>query len=57
MVIGEGEEADREVLELLRTAKREGWSKSAFLRRAAQQVEMPNWHVFQRWSVGPPDSR
>ena len=36
MVIGEGEDVDREVLELLRRAKREGWSKSAFLSAAAK---------------------
>ena len=36
MVIGEGEALDNEVLELLRTAKREGWSKPDFLRAAAQ---------------------
>ena len=35
MVIGEGEDADREVLELLRRAKREGWPKARFLREAA----------------------
>ena len=34
-VIGEGEEMDNELLELLRTAKRGGWSKKDFLRRAA----------------------
>ena len=34
-LIGEGEEMDNELLELLRTAKREGWSKGEFLRRAA----------------------
>ena len=36
MLLGEGEELDNEVLELLRTAKREGWTKAAFLRAAAQ---------------------
>lgn len=35
-VIGEGEEMDSELLELLRTAKLEGWSKPDFLRRAAE---------------------
>ena len=35
-VIGEGEEMNNELLALLRTAKREGWSKSVFLRKAAQ---------------------
>ena len=35
MVVGEGEDADREVLELLRLAKREGWTKSRFLSAAA----------------------
>ena len=36
MLLGEGEELDNEVLELLRRAKREGWTKAAFLRAAAQ---------------------
>ena len=35
-VIGEGEDMDREVLELFRQAKKEGWSKKEFLRRAAR---------------------
>ncbi|MDO4749918.1 MAG: TIGR03960 family B12-binding radical SAM protein [Eubacteriales bacterium] len=35
-VVGEGEEADREVLELLREARDAGWSKSEFLHAAAQ---------------------
>ena len=35
VVVGEGEDADREVLELLRRAKREGWSKAEFLRAAS----------------------
>jgi radical SAM family uncharacterized protein len=35
-VIGEGEEMDIEVLELLRRAKQEGWDKPRFLREAAQ---------------------
>ncbi|MBQ9687378.1 MAG: TIGR03960 family B12-binding radical SAM protein [Oscillospiraceae bacterium] len=34
-VIGEGEEMDNELLALLRQAKREGWSKRDFLKRAA----------------------
>ena len=34
--LGEGEEVDAEVVELYRTAKREGWTKPEFLRRAAQ---------------------
>ena len=33
--LGEGEEVDLELIELYRTAKREGWSKSAFLEKAA----------------------
>ena len=33
--IGEGEEMDNELLELLRIAKREGWSKKRFLSEAA----------------------
>ena len=36
MVVGEGEDVDREVLELLRRAKREGWAKSEFLREASR---------------------
>ncbi len=35
MVLGEGEEADCAVLELLRRAKRENWTKAAFLREAS----------------------
>ena len=35
MVLGEGEEADCAVLELLRQAKRGGWEKSRFLAEAA----------------------
>ena len=35
-VIGEGEEVNNEILTLLRQAKRENWSKQAFLRRAAR---------------------
>ncbi len=35
-VVGEGEEADNEVLALLRKAKLENWTKQEFLRRAAQ---------------------
>ncbi len=34
-ILGEGEEVDNEVLELLRTAKREDWDKRRFLRAAA----------------------
>ncbi|MCD8087932.1 MAG: TIGR03960 family B12-binding radical SAM protein [Oscillospiraceae bacterium] len=33
--LGEGEDMDREVIELYRTAKREGWSKERFLHQAA----------------------
>ncbi len=36
MVVGEGEDVDREVLELLRTAKREGWTKRELLRQASR---------------------
>ncbi|MBQ2896034.1 MAG: TIGR03960 family B12-binding radical SAM protein [Oscillospiraceae bacterium] len=36
MVVGEGEDADREVLELLQKAKRESWDKMTYLRAAAQ---------------------
>lgn len=35
-VIGEGEEVNIELLELLRVAKREGWSKVEFLSKAAK---------------------
>ncbi len=35
-LIGEGEEQVPELIELHRTARREGWSKAEFLRRAAQ---------------------
>lgn len=35
-VIGEGEEVNNELLTLLLRAKREGWSKRAFLEKAAQ---------------------
>lgn len=35
-VVGEGEEADNEVLALLRQAKLESWTKQEFLRRAGQ---------------------
>ena len=34
-ILGEGEEVDSEVLELLRSAKREDWDKRRFLRAAA----------------------
>ncbi len=36
MLVGEGEEMDNEVLELLLRAKREGWTKQAFLLEAAK---------------------
>ena len=35
MVVGEGEDADREVAALLMRAKEEGWTKARFLRAAA----------------------
>lgn len=35
-LVGEGEELDNEVLDLLRIAKRENWTKHKFLTRAAQ---------------------
>lgn len=35
-LLGEGEEMNNELLALLRTAKAEGWTKRAFLERAAQ---------------------
>ena len=34
--LGEGEDMDRELVELYRKAKKEGWDKESFLRRAAQ---------------------
>lgn len=34
--VGEGEESTPEILELYRRAKREGWSRSEFLRAVAQ---------------------
>ena len=47
MIVGEGEEVDPEVLELLRRAKKEGWTKAEFLRRAAgiQGVYVPSLYV------------
>ena len=36
MIVGEGESVDAEVLALLRTAKKEGWTKREFLVMAAQ---------------------
>ena len=36
MVVGEGEEMDAEVLRLLNEAKKAGWSKTEFLKKAAQ---------------------
>ena len=36
MILGEGEEVDNEVLELLRTAKKGGWSKRQYLCEAAK---------------------
>ena len=46
-VIGEGEEMDIELLELLRRAKREGWDKPRFLRAAARigGVYVPSLYV------------
>lgn len=35
-LLGEGEEMNNELLALLRTAKAEGWTKTAFLEKAAQ---------------------
>lgn len=35
-VLGEGEEVNLEMIDLYRQAKREGWSKAEYLRRAAQ---------------------
>ena len=47
MVVGEGEDVDREVLELLRRAKREGRAKSEFLREASRigGVYIPSLYV------------
>jgi len=36
MIVGEGEEVDAQVLELLRRAKKEGWSKREYLSAAAR---------------------
>jgi radical SAM family uncharacterized protein len=36
MIVGEGESVDAEVLALLRTAKKEGWTKREFLEKAAK---------------------
>ena len=36
MILGEGEEVDNEVLELLRTAKKGGWTKQQYLAEAAK---------------------
>jgi len=51
-VVGEGEDADREVLELLRRAKDENWDKPSFLRAAAQiegvyvpSLYAPEWNA------------
>lgn len=35
-ILGEGEEVNLELIDLYQTAKREGWDKGAFLRRAAR---------------------
>ena len=44
--IGEGEELDVEVVELYKTAKREGWTKTEFLRQACriQGVYVPRFY-------------
>ena len=47
MFIGEGEEMDKELLELLRKAKNEGWSKPKFLSEAAniEGIYVPSLYV------------
>lgn len=47
-VIGEGEQADAELVELYRRAKAEGWDKAGFLRRAA---EIPGIYVPSLYNV------
>ena len=46
-LLGEGEEMNNELLALLRTAKAEGWTKQAFLERAAQigGVLVPSFYM------------
>ena len=51
-ILGEGEEVNCEVLELYRRAKREGWSKQAFLL-AAMRIEGVYVPSFYRHSYGP----
>ncbi|MBQ6372163.1 MAG: TIGR03960 family B12-binding radical SAM protein [Oscillospiraceae bacterium] len=53
-LIGEGEEMDNDLLRLLRTAKREGWSKKRFLREAAniQGVYVPSLYSVEYNSDG-----
>ena len=53
-VVGEGEDADREVLELLRKARREGWSKARYLRAAAEirGVYVPSLYEPVYWEDG-----
>ena len=41
--VGEGEESTPEILELYRRAKREGWSRSEFLRAVAQIEGAGQW--------------
>ena len=48
-ILGEGEEVDNEVLELLRTAKREDWDKRRFLRAAA---DIPGVYIPGLYDVG-----
>ena len=48
MILGEGEAVDNEVLALLLTAKKEGWSKREYLRKAAQ---IPGVYVPSMYTV------
>lgn len=48
MLLGEGEELDCELLELLRTAKKSGWTKPQFLKKAA---EIPGVYVPSLYTV------
>ena len=57
-LVGEGEELDNEVLDLLRIAKRENWTKHEFLTRAAQigGVYVPSLYEISYHEDGTVDS-
>ena len=57
-LVGEGEEMDNEVLDLLRIAKRENWTKHEFLTRAAQigGVYVPSLYEISYHEDGTVDS-